>query len=194
MTEEKIATEKELAEKLAQMTPEERFHVLVDLQEQGLDGKAMGIVPGNPVTKKVVSATRWAAKLIENASRSGDAWLAGVAAPSRNPIDAALASKDKYYDKLDEAKKIGKWEKNTAKVTAAEIIATAQALGTRVYTDGVAARTPKINKRVGELQPLVQAVSDSIQTMPDKTDANREARLLAARKLMLEVGKKRAGV
>jgi hypothetical protein len=29
--------------------------------------------------------------------------------------------------------------------------------------------------------------------MPDDTDANREKRLISARKLMLEVGKKRAG-
>jgi len=194
MSDEQTAKEKQLAEQLAAMSPEERFEALVALQNQGLDGKELGIVPGNPVTKKVVDAVRWGKKLIDNAGRSGDAWLTGMASPSRNPIDAAVAAKDKYYNALDDAKRTGKWEKNTAKVSAADIVATAQKLGTRVYTDGVAAREAKINKRVGELQPLVQAVSDSIQVMSNATDADREKRLLTARKLMIEVGKKRAGV
>jgi hypothetical protein len=30
--------------------------------------------------------------------------------------------------------------------------------------------------------------------MPDKTDADREKRLIAARRLMIEVGKKRRGI
>ena len=63
----------------------------------------------------------------------------------------------------------------------------------RVFTEGVAARESKIKRVFGELQPLFQSVSDAIQTMPDKTDADREKRLLTARKLMIEVGKKRRG-
>jgi len=62
-----------------------------------------------------------------------------------------------------------------------------------VFSDGLAARDSKISRVVGELQPMAQSVSDAIQAMSDATDTDREKRLLSARKLMIEVGKKRRG-
>ena len=169
------------------------FNQLVELRNQGVDPVEAGIVPGNPVTKKVKSVDRWSKQQVDNAVAAGDDWLDGVKNPSRDPIDAAIAAKEKWKDRLEAAIKAGKWEKNLAKSSLAEIIEIAEAVGTGAYTGGVSAREKKIKRVVGELQPLVQSVSDTIQAMPDKTDANREARLLAARKLMIEVGKKRAG-
>ena len=169
------------------------FHALAEMYQSGQDPKAMGIIPSNPVTKKVKSPDRWAKQQVENAVAASKDWLDGVKNPSRNPIEAALDKKDKWVDRLTTAIKDDKWAKNLKKVSPSDIVAVAEKLGTRVYEDGVQARTDKINKRVGELQPLVQAVSDTIQAMPDKTDADREKRLISARKLMLEVGKKRAG-
>jgi hypothetical protein len=169
------------------------FNALAEMYQSGQDPKAMGIIPSNPVTKKVKSPDRWAKQQIENAVSAAGDWLDGVKNPSRNPIEAALDKKDKWVDRLTTAIKDGKWEKNLKKVSHSEIVAVAEKLGTGVYSSGVSAREDKIKKRVGELQPLVQAVSDTIQAMPDKTDADREKRLISARKLMIEVGKKRAG-
>jgi hypothetical protein len=169
------------------------FHALAEMYQSGQDPKAMGIIPSNPVTKKVKSPDRWAKQQVENAVAASKDWLDGVKNPSRNPIEAALDKKDKWVDRLTTAIKDDKWAKNLKKVSPSDIVAVAEKLGTRVYEDGVTARTDKINKRVGELQPLVQAVSDTIQAMPDKSDSDREKRLISARKLMLEVGKKRAG-
>jgi hypothetical protein len=169
------------------------FHALAEMYQIGQDPKALGIIPSNPVTKKVKSPDRWAKQQIENAVSAANDWLDGVKNPSRNPIEAALDKKDKWVDRLQTAIKDGKWEKNLKKVSHAEIVAVAEKLGSGVYSNGVSAREDKIKKRVGELQPLVQAVSDTIQAMPDKTDADREKRLVSARKLMIEVGKKRAG-
>jgi hypothetical protein len=169
------------------------FHALADMYQSGQDPKAMGIIPSNPVTKKVKSPDRWARQQIDNAVAAASDWLDGVKNPSRNPVEAALDKKDKWVDRLTTAIKDGKWEKNLKKVSQADIIEVAEKVGTGAYSTGVSARETKIKKRVGELQPLVQAVSDTIQAMSDKTDADREKRLLSARKLMLEVGKKRAG-
>ena len=169
------------------------FNQLADLYSQGLDPKEAGIVPGNPVTRKVKSADRWAKQQIENAEAAGDDWLDGVVNPSRDPIASAIAAKDKWQDRLEKAIKDGKWEKNLAKSSHAEIVEIAKELGTGVYTNAFGARKKKIRRVVGELQPLVQSVSDTIQGMSDKTDADREKRLLTARKLMIAVGEKRAG-
>jgi len=180
-------------QKLLDEDPVAFFHAVAEMRQAGQDPIATGILPGNPVTKKVKSADRWAKQQITNATAAGDDWLDGVKNPSRNPIEAALAANDKRIDRLQESIKNKKWEKNLGKATQADIIEVATKLGTGAYTNGVSARETKITKRVGELQPLVQSVSDTIQNMPDKTDADREKRLISARKLMIEVGKKRAG-
>jgi len=169
------------------------FNALAELRASGQDPKELGMIPANPVTKKVKDPTRWAAQQIKNAKDAADDWLDGVKNPSRNPIEAALAANDKRIDRLNESIKNKKWEKNLGKVSPSDIIDVATKLGSAVYSSGVSARETKINKRVAELQPLVQSVSDTIQSMPDKTDADREKRLTSARKLMIEVGKKRAG-
>jgi len=169
------------------------FLGLAELRGRGQDPKEIGIIPQNPVTKKVKDATRWADQQIKNAKDAADDWLDGVKNPSRNPVEAALAANDKRVDRLTESIKNKKWEKNLGKVSASDIIDVATKLGSSVYSNGVAARDAKIKKRVAELQPLVQSVSDTIQNMSDKTDADREKRLLTARKLMIAVGQKRAG-
>jgi len=180
-------------QQLANEDPVALFRSLCELREQGRDPITEGILPGNPVTKKVKDATRWASQQIANAKAAADDWLDGVKNPSRNPIEAALAANEKRIDRLQESIKTKKWEKNLGKATLADITTVAEKLGSGVFSSGVEARTAKINKRVGELQPLAQDVSNTIQAMSDKTDADREKRLTAARKLMIEVGRKRAG-
>ena len=169
------------------------FNKLADMRLAGVDPVETGILPGNPVTKKVKDPTRWAKQQIEGAEGAGDAWLDGVKNPSRDPIEAAIAAEKKYVDRLTQSIKDGKWAKNLAKSSHSEIVEVAEKVGTGAYTGGVRARETKINRVVRELHPLVQAASDAIQAMPDGTDAEREKRLLTARKLMIEVGKKRAG-
>lgn len=178
---------------LANNDPVALFHALCDLRVAGKDPVAEGILPGNPVTKKVKSADRWAKQQMDNAVAASADWLDGVKNPSRNPIEAALDKEKKFEDRLTQAIKDKKWSKNLKKVTQADIIEVAEKVGTAGYETGVKARESKIKKRVAELQPLVQDVSNAIQAMSDATDAEREKRLTAARKLMIEVGKKRAG-
>ena len=179
--------------KLATEDPVALFHLFAEMREKGTDPVTEGVLPGNPVTKKVKSVSRWVDQQVKGAEDAGDAWLDGVKNPSRDPIAAAIAAKDKWKNRLEQAIKDEKWEKNLAKSSHAEIVAVAEAVGTGAYTGGVTARKAKITRVVTELQPLVQSVSDAIQAMPDGTDAEREKRLTAARKLMIAVGKKRAG-
>jgi hypothetical protein len=191
--ENKIAEEQKLREEFNQYDPITQFHILAELRAQGIEPKEIGLVPGNPVTKKVPSADKMATKLINRVQVAAEDWLNGIKSPSRDPIEAALAAKDKFVDRLTTAIKEGRWEGGLKKTSHAEIVKVAEKLGSRVFTEGVTAREDKIKKVFAELQPLFQSVSDAIQSMPDKTDADREKRLLTARKLMIEVGKKRRG-
>jgi hypothetical protein len=191
--ERKMSEEQKLREEFAKYNPIEQFHILADLRLQGIEPKEIGLVPGNPVTKKVPPGPKMAEKLIKRASAAAEDWLQGVKNPSRNPVEAALAAKDKFVDRLTTAIKEGRWEGGLKKVSHADIVKVVDKLGSGVFSQGLEARSDKITKTFNELQPLFQSVSDTIQSMPDKTDADREKRLLTARKLMIEVGKKRRG-
>jgi len=162
-------------------------------QEYGLDVRD-DLVPNNPVTKKVLSPDKWKERLIKRATAAADDWIEGIKNPSRDPIKASIEADAKWKDRTQQAMKEDRRKKALEKVSLSDIIAVVEKLGTRAFVDGVIARESKIAKRIAELQPLVQAVSDAIQAMPDATDSDREKRLLMARRLMIEVGKKRRGV
>ena len=182
-----------IARAAADADPLAVFNQLVELREQGIDPVEAGIMPSNPITRKVKSADRWSAQQIDNAVKASGDWLDGIKNPSRDPIESAVAAEEKWKDRLTAAIKTGKWVKNLKKSSLSEIIRIAEEVGTGTYETGVKARKIKVDRVVRELQPLVQSASDTIQAMSDKTDSDREKRLLTARKLMIAVGEKRAG-
>jgi hypothetical protein len=172
------------------------FEEVLRLRAEGVDIEKgitleSGTILHNPVTRKVISADKWKKRQVDRAVAASSDWLEGVKNPSRNPIEAAIAAKAKWAQKTSDAIKDDRYAKGLAKTSQAEIIDVATKLGEGVFSAGIAARDAKIARVVNEIQPLVQGVSDTIQGMSDATDADREKRLLAARKLMIEVGKKR---
>jgi len=148
---------------------------------------------GNPVTlgPAVIAPEDWAAKQIARASAAADDWLKGVKRPRKNPVEAAIKANDKRKDRLAEAEKADKWRKKMGKVNLDEMYDTIEKVGAGGYRAGVEARTGKITRVAKELQPMVAALRGSIDAMSDATDADREKRLLAARRGMIEIGKKR---
>lgn len=142
----------------------------------------------------VISPDKWAAKMIARATAAGSDWLAGVTNPSRDPVQAAIAANAKYKAKLLASIQSDKWAKTMAKVDSGMIATIAQAIGAGGYTNGITARTAKINKVVADLQPRVMALKATIMAMPDVTDADREARMIAAKRGMQAIGNARRGV
>ena len=175
-----------------------RFNEITKLRAAGVDaGQGVvlsdGTILHNPVTRKVLSADKWKKRMVDRATAARDDWLDGVKNPSRDPIEASIAADKKWRDRLETAMKEDRRTKGLRKTSHSEIVDVVTRLGSGVFSDGIAARDMKIGRVVGELQPLAQSVSDAIQAMADATDADREKRLISARKLMIEVGKKRRG-
>lgn len=152
-------------------------------------------VVGNPVTlgSRVIAPQDWAKKQIDRSAAAGDTWAANVQKPRKDPVAAAIAADAKRKDKLAAAEKADKWKKKMAKVDVDAMYATIRALGGGVYTTGVQARQAKITGVVNDLQPRVAALAAAIDGMPEDTDANREKRMLAARRGMITIGQQRAG-
>lgn len=151
---------------------------------------------GNPVSlgPRVVSPEKWADDQVASAVAKSAKWLERVKAPRKNPIESAIAADKKRVDKLNEANRLGKWPAAMRGVNVDLMYETIDKRGESAFRSGLEDRKAKIVARVKELQPLVVAVAETIDKMPDATDADREKRLLAARKLMIELGKKRRGL
>lgn len=161
-----------------------------------LTGKSPVMLPSghilhNPAQRTVKSGTEQAKRLVQNAQANATNWEHGVLNPSRSPTQAALEAEGKWKSNMMAAINEGRFGKGIRKTSDEEIKETARKVGAAGYSAGVGARESKIARVFNELQPLQQAVSNTIQAMPQDTESQREARLLAARKAMIDVGKRR---
>jgi flagellar biosynthesis/type III secretory pathway protein FliH len=143
---------------------------------------------------RVISPEAWAAKQQSRAVAAADDWLQGVLHPTSIPSEAAIKANAKRIDKLAQSEKEGKWLKAMQKVNPDEMYEIIKAVGSAGYKSGIEARKVKIERVVKEMQPLVASVAATIDAMPQATDADREKRLIAGRRLMIEVGKKLRGI
>jgi len=150
---------------------------------------------GNPISlgPRVIPPDEWAAKQTSRATAAAADWEKNVSRPRKNPIEAAIAADAKRKDRLTEAEKQDKWKKKMAKVNLDEMYQTIKNVGASGYSAGISARAHKVERVAKELQPMVAALAASIDSMPQATDTDREKRLLAARRGMIEIGKKRTG-
>ena len=151
---------------------------------------------GNPITlgPRVAEADEWAEKQLTNAQAAGERWLANVLRPRKDPLTAALGAKGKYKNRVEESIREDRWAKGIAAVDEDEMFATITEGGAAPFVSGVQRRARKVRRVVGQLRPMVVALAETIDKMPIDTDAQREARLLAARRGMIAIGKKRKGI
>jgi len=151
---------------------------------------------GNPITlgPLVISPEEWADKQVERASRAAAEWEKNVQRPRRDPIKAAIAAGPKRAEKLRESLDQKKWEKAMAGVDEDLMYSVIRKRGASAFRAGIEDRKEKVVARAKELQPMVATLKATIDAMPDVTDADREKRLLAARRGMIEIGKKRRGI
>lgn len=151
---------------------------------------------GNPITlgPPVIDPAEWADKQVKRAVAAASDWEKNVQRPRRDPIKAALAASAKREQKVKEALEQKKWDKAMATVDEDMMYEVIRKRGASAFRTGIEDRRAKVVARAKELQPLVAALKKAIEAMPDVTDADREARLLAARRGMIEIGKKRRGL
>lgn len=151
---------------------------------------------GNPITlgPRVKSAAEWVDDMITGAKSRSKRWLENSLKPKKDPKKAALAAAGKFEDKMRAALDGKHFDKGVAAYdeTAREDVI--KAVGQRGFEDGVERHRAKAVAKIAKLQPLVAAVAKTIDDMPQDTDAQREARMTAARRQMIEVGKIMKGV
>jgi hypothetical protein len=166
------------------------------LADTGAADKADLTLPDNPVTigGRVIDAENWARKQVERAAAAGSDWLYGVLHPRRNPVEAAIQANGKRKQRLAEAEKEERWLHSMERVDVDEMYRVIESVGQTAYEQGVQARQGKVRGKIARLQPLVQALAEHIDRMPQDTEAQREQRMIAAKRGMQEIGRKMRGI
>ena len=146
----------------------------------------------NPVTpgigSRVIDADTWAKRWQKSAEDSATDWEERALTPSADPAARAVAANEKRKDRLAAAEKAEKWLKKMRNVKKEDIFDGIQGVGAEGYKAGITGKAAKTQRRIRELQPKVLALAQAIDRLSDKSDGDREKRMLAARRGMIAIG------
>lgn len=152
------------------------------------------IAPGIHISNPGPDPTKTAAKLIARAQAATGDYCEGMKNPKRSPVEAAKRSAGKWANRVQAAIANGSYEKGVGKQDYGEAVAIATGDGGAAYSSGISKREAKIKRVHADLMPRAGALSAVIQNLPQDTEAQREQRLLAARRGMIAIGKARKGI
>jgi hypothetical protein len=158
---------------------------------QALHGReiAPGVHISNPGPDPAVMIERY----ISGVQNAPGRYVQGMQNPRRDPKQAAIRAAGKWANRVQEAIQSGAFAAGIQQYDVTEAVQIATADGGQAYVAGAVKRQAKVGRTFNRLAPLLAGVSQVIQNMGQDTDAQREQRLIQARKLMINVGKQLKG-
>lgn len=152
---------------------------------------------GNPITlgPRLPDPVEWAKLQVEGAVAKGEVWLARTTKPKKNFKEEALkpSAIERYKDSMRKVIAEDRHAGGMALVNESEAIAIIQAGGSAAYTSGIQRRKAKIERVVKELHSDRLALASTVDGLPVATDADREAKMIANKRGLQAIGKKRRG-
>ena len=127
----------------------------------------------------VKSPERWLDKQLARVRVAGEDYRSGVEAVTVNPAEKALAANAKRVAKLRESIEKKTWERKMAKVSLDDWKRKASTLGAERFIPGVEANVDKIESFIRGFQPKLESLTASVKAMPETTEAERDARVIA---------------
>ena len=146
---------------------------------------------GNPITlgPRVVDATAWAEDMATAAKNKAAKWLKNSIKPKKDPKERARKAAKKYENNMREALDEKRWDAGIDAYDEAVRQVTITAVGESGYRSGIESHKAKIEHKIGKLQPLVVALTATLDAMPVDTPEQRAAKMVAARDGMLTIKK-----
>lgn len=150
---------------------------------------------GNPITlgPRVKDATTWVNDMVAGAKARSKNWLDNSLRPKKDPKKAALDAAGKYEDRMRTALDEKHYDAGVAAYDEAAREEVIKSVGARGFEEGVERHKPKALSKVKKLQPLVTALAATLDAMPVDTEAQREAKMIAAKRGMQDIGKQMRG-
>ena len=142
---------------------------------------------------RVIEPDKITRKLVDRASGAAADWFDRVQHPKKHPIKEGIAAEGKYTDKMKTVIAEHRRAKALEKVTDEDYLSGIAEAGANAFSSGIERKRGKVLRRFSVLQPLYELLAKAIDTMPVDTEAQREAKMRAARRGMILVGKARRG-
>ena len=111
-------------------------------------------------------------------------YAAHVLSPERDPVEAALAANSKRIANLQASIKAGTWENAMKSLPKGIVGQKAASLGADRYVAGVIGNRDKIERHWAKFGPLLASAQATINSMPQDTPEQRDAKALAMIKAM----------
>jgi hypothetical protein len=150
---------------------------------------------GNPITigRRIPAPEELTELQIKGVKDNAQKWLDRTTKPKKNFKEEALkeTSRKRYDDSMRKVLEEDRWAGGMANVNESEAIATIQKLGASHYANAVEARSDKILRVAKELDSDRLALADTIDNMPVSTEADREAKMIANKRGLQAIGRKR---
>jgi len=140
------------------------------------------------IKKEIISVDDWARDWEEGARAKADRWKRKVSTPYDDPTKLSIEAKDKWWNRLEEARRLGLREamlKAVGFTGWGEAIAKTEAGD---YSRGIERKAYKFKGKIARIRDLVNYLKARIKGMADATPEDRERRITSARKGMLVVG------
>lgn len=164
-----------------------------DLQRELLEGRPSG----NPITlgPRLPDPKTWAEDQVQGAKDKAKKWLRNTTHPKKNFKEEALRprAKARYKDSMEEVIEKDLWAGGMELVDESETMRTIEKRGAGAYSSGVADRAEKIQRTVNELHGDRLALAIEIDAMDVSTDEAREAKMVANKRGLQGIGKRRRG-
>lgn len=103
----------------------------------------------------------------------------GVATTDKDPTALAQAAGARYIAKVQEAFTSGRWARGLQRSGKAGWQAAVAAKGVNNFSTGVAAARDKVAAKIAPVLQFEKALQAQINAMPNVTDADKNARMLA---------------
>lgn len=134
------------------------------------------------------------AKWKRNAAAGVEDFKSGVKAVTTSPTAKAAQQADKYLRNIQEAVTSGRYAASLNAVSLADWQQATADKGARNYATGISSISPRAQRAMADQQAAAEQIKQQIAQMPNGTEAESEARMLAAVRLMRQYKQQRAGM
>jgi len=136
----------------------------------------------------------WVRDWAEGVEATGERWKRRAMRPKAFAPEAAIKAVAKFKAKLKKALEAGYWEKKLGKITVEELSEILAATTPEDFVRGALRRKSKMYRRIDEQRELRIYAATKMDAMPVETDAQRERKMLAARRTNIIIGEFLKGI
>ena len=142
---------------------------------------------GNPGELKV-DETTWKSDWSEGVTATGDRWKRRTTGTKKDIVALAIKAEPKYKQKMEDVIKNESRAKALGRTNTAEVLAAVAATDATEFVTGATKRASKFGKKISAQYPLRVYAKTKMDAMPEGTDAQREKKMIAARRTNIAIG------